>query len=82
VEKGILNLHFFANLVLVLKVYSLGFPHIVIPMLSIQPPLCPLARYLVFYFVNEKELSDSSRDETIFIDEIKSRHSIEINGGF
>jgi hypothetical protein len=82
VEEGILNLHFYANLVLVLKVYSLGFPHISIPMLSIQPPLCPRARYLVSHFVNKKELSDSSRDETISIDEIKSRHGIEINGSF
>ena len=81
-EEGILDLHFYANLVLVLEVYSLGFLHISIPMLSIQPPLCPRVRYLVFHFVNKKELSDSSRDETISIDEIKSRHGIEINGSF
>lgn len=73
-------MHIYANLVLVLEVYSVSFPHISIPMLSIQPPLCPRVCYLVFHFVNEKELSDSSRDETISIDEIKSRYGIEING--
>ena len=63
-EEGILNLHFCASL-LILELHSLGFPHISISVLSIQPPLCPRVRYLVFHFVNEKALSDSSRDESI-----------------